>query len=402
MAQVHGYCDPRFTKVRDLMSQFLASGQEIGASFCVNLDGTTIIDLWGGFFPNSPSSTSTFDPLSSNKSGGDPIPWSEHTVVPIFSTTKLVTNLAILMLFSRGLAHPSDTVAKHWPAFAAAGKQDITIAQVLSHSAGVPGWTKETLLEQVLFCHDEVASRLAAQEPWWDPGTKIAYHAITQGVIVAEIVRQLTGKSLAKFVQEELAGPLDADFSLGAPEDGDERKRVVSSMIPPEGIPIQETLAARIGAGTVAWRVLFNPFIDGETANSDIWKKGTAGSLSGYSNARGLVRILGCFALGGRAAENLEKQVLRPEFLDAIFKEYSCGEDLVTGGKTSQGLGVYLSNRNTSIKGRLPEGKVAWGAGWGGSAVLMDADRGLTIGYAMNKMRNENFGSPCPRAYFAA
>ncbi|RKK27506.1 hypothetical protein BFJ66_g16624 [Fusarium oxysporum f. sp. cepae] len=132
MAQVQGHCEDRFVKLRDLMQEFIASGQDIGASLCVNIDGDNVVDLWGGYADASTKK-----------------PWTRDTVVNVFSTSKLVTNLAALMLISRGLLHPDDKVAQHWPKFAAKGKSEITVGQVLAHTAGLCAWQDDMTLEDI-------------------------------------------------------------------------------------------------------------------------------------------------------------------------------------------------------------------------------------------------------------
>lgn len=133
MAQVHGHCDARFSKLRDLMQEFIASGQDVSASLCVNINGEgNVVDIWGGYA----------DPLTKK-------PWEKDTVVNVFSTTKLVTNLAALMLISRGVLRAEDKVAQHWPEFAANGKSDVTVSQVLAHTAGLSTWQDNMTLEEV-------------------------------------------------------------------------------------------------------------------------------------------------------------------------------------------------------------------------------------------------------------
>ncbi|KAJ2893055.1 beta-lactamase/transpeptidase-like protein [Zalerion maritima] len=375
MAQVQGYCDGRFSKVRELMRGFIESGEEVGASLCVNLQGEDVVDIWGGY---ADASNNT--------------PWEKDTIVNVFSTTKIVTNIACLVLISRGKLDPQDTVAKHWPEFGENGKADITIAQVLSHTAGVCGWEEKMELEDV--CDSErAASKLAKQAPWWTPGTKLGYHAVTQGAMVGEIVRRIAGKSIQQFVEDEMAGPLGADFQLGARKE--DRPRV-GPVIAPPGPPIQEVLAQM--GDSIATKTLLNPFLDAPAANTDIWMSSTLGSLNGHTNARALAKLVSCLSLRGMSADG-RVELLSPDTVSTALAEHASGVDMVTGGHARRGLGVYLASPGTTA-GWLPDGKVCWGSGWGGSAVVMDADRGLTIAYAMNKMASgENLSA---KAYITA
>lgn len=133
MSQVQGHCDARFSKLRDLMQEFISSGQDTGASLCVNINGDeNVVDIWRGY-----ADASTAEP------------WERNTAVNVFSTTKLVTNLAALMLISRGVLAPEDKVAQHWPEFAANGKSEITVGQVLAHTAGLSAWRDNMMLEDL-------------------------------------------------------------------------------------------------------------------------------------------------------------------------------------------------------------------------------------------------------------
>ena len=334
------------------MHKFLLSGQDVGASLCVNLGGENVVDIWGGFADASTKQ-----------------PWEENTLVNVFSTTKLVTNLAALVLISRGIIAPSDKVAKHWPEFAENDKSEVTVAHVLAHTAGVSGWDDKMALEDM--CDVQAATeKLARQAPWWTPGTAVGYHPITQGLIVGEIIRRKTGMALDKFVSDEILGPGgDADFQYGCRQESLTR---VSPVIPPSGPPIQQLLSQLSGESIVS-RTLLNPLFGPEVANTKLWQSSLLPSVNGHTNARALVKILSCMALKGVCAGG--HRLLSSETVTQAFAEHSSGVDLVTGGHVRRGLGVYLTGRDTAVLNKLPEGNVCWGGGWGGSFVTMDADR---------------------------
>ncbi|KAJ5460858.1 beta-lactamase [Penicillium daleae] len=384
MAQVQGHCDARFSKLRDLMQESIASGQDIGASLCININGgDNVVDIWGGIAD-----------ASTRK------PWEKDTVVNVFSTTKLVTNLAALMLISRGALRQEDKVAQHWPEFAANGKSEVTVGEILSHTAGLSAWQDKMTLEDI--CDVEMATdKLARQATLWAPGTAMGYHGLTQGFLVGELVRRKTGMSLEKFVTEEICRPLGdgADFQFGCRQEDWSR---VAPVIPPSGPSIQEVLSQQVGydQDSIMVRTLCNPLPKAEDANTVLWQSSVLGSVNGHTNARALVKILSCFSLGGICAAG-DHRLLSAETVKLAFTEHAIGMDLVTGRSGRRGLGIYLTGPGSGIaEGKLPEGSVGWGSGWGGSIVVMDSDRRLTIAYTMNRMLNGEH--PSPAAYIKA
>jgi CubicO group peptidase (beta-lactamase class C family) len=200
MSQVQGHCGATFGEVQKLLENYLESGEELGASIAVNINGQNVVDIWGGF--SDPDRTH---------------PWEEDTIVNVYSTTKTITSLAVLMLVDRGLLDINAKVTKYWPEFAKNGKQDIEVRHFLSHSAGVSGWEAPITLEDT-YDVEQSTARLAKQAPWWTPGTAPGYHSMTFGHLNGELIRRTTGKSLKLFVAEEIAGPLGADFQIGALE----------------------------------------------------------------------------------------------------------------------------------------------------------------------------------------
>ncbi|KAJ4311492.1 hypothetical protein N0V84_010410 [Fusarium piperis] len=378
MAQVQGHCDARFSKLRDLMQEFIASGQDIGASLCVNINGEdNVVDIWGGY---ADASTKKL--------------WERDTVVNVFSTTKLVTNLAALMLISRGVLRPEDKVAQHWPEFAANGKSEVTVGQVLAHTAGLSAWQDNMTLEDI--CDVKVATdKLARQATLWAPGSAMGYHGVTQGFLVGELVRRKTGMPIEKFVTEEICRPLgdEADFQLGCRKTDWNR---VAPVVPPPGPSIQEMLTQQAGyeEDSIVARTFCNPFLRAEDTETELWRSSALGSVNGHTNARALVKILSCFSLGGICAEG-GYRLLSEDTVKLALAEHATGIDLATGRSGRRGLGIYLTGPGSGIvEGKLPAGSVGWGSGWGGSIVIMDYDRGLTIAYVMNRMLNQEHPSP--------
>src|SRR4051794_14775890 len=175
MATINGECDAAFDEARALMSDSIDSGEDVGASLCVIHEGRTIVDVWGG--------------VADVASGR---PWERDTIINVFSITKTMTTLAALLLIDRGELDPDAPVAKYWPEFAANGKDSVLVSHLMAHTSGVSGWQKPITLDGI-YDSEEAAAALAAQEPWWEPGTVSGYHALNQGHLVGEVIRRVTG-----------------------------------------------------------------------------------------------------------------------------------------------------------------------------------------------------------------
>lgn len=365
MAKVQGSCDEAFDDVKKLMQQYLDAGEEVGASMYVDWRGKGVVNLWGGF-------------CEEDRTG----PWTEDTITNVWSLSKTVTNLAALMLADRGLIDLDENVAKYWPEFGANGKDNIKVRHILAHTSGVSGWDQPISLED-LYDPERSASLLAKQAPWWDPGTASGYHALNQGHLVGELVRRVTGKSLKKFISDEISKPLGADFQLGAKESDWPR---ISNVIPPDVTEIAAGLKA-LDPNQPAFKTFTGPPPDAAAANTTGWRNAEIGAANGHGNARSVVQILSTISLGG---ESQGVRLLSPETVERIFEEQANGVDLVLGLPLRFGIGYGLPNASVP---HLPEGRVCYWGGWGGSALIMDVDRGLTIGYVMNKMAPETLGS---------
>src|SRR5258708_23484552 len=159
---VDGFVRDRFAAVRDAFEANLASGADVGASFCATVEGETVVDLWGGFADEAKTR-----------------PWEKDTIVNVYSTTKTMTALCALILADRGELDFDAPVAKYWPEFAANGKAGVRVRHVMSHAAGLSGW-KEKITTEDLYDWEKVTALLGAQAPLWEPGTASGYHAITQ------------------------------------------------------------------------------------------------------------------------------------------------------------------------------------------------------------------------------
>ena len=372
MAEIHGSCEDRFGAVREALERNLQF-EELGARVAVDLDGETVVDIWGGYTDVTQAT-----------------PWTEDTIVNVWSTTKTITSLAALMLVDRGELDVYAPVAKYWPEFAENGKEDIEVRHLMSHTSGVSGWDPPFVGEDMYDWGSSVA-KLAAQAPWWEPGTASGYHALNQGHLVGEVIRRVSGKPLKQFVAEEIAGPLGADFQIGAREE--DRGRI-SDVIPPPPLPFD--LESLDPASPVV-RTFTGPVADAAAANTAAWRDADMGATNGHGNARSVVQIMRVMALGGEAGG---VRLLSPETIELVFDEQADGVDLVLGIPLRFGIGFALPKQETIPY--IPDGKICFWGGWGGSLIVMDLDRRLTIGYTMNRMAPGIIGSDRAESYLRA
>ncbi|KAJ4249860.1 hypothetical protein NW762_012203 [Fusarium torreyae] len=368
---VEGTCEPNFKGVRELLSKRVSEGAEVGASIVVNIHGHNVVDIWGGYFDESRTRR-----------------WERDTIVNVFSTTKTITSLAAHVLIDRGIISPYEKVATYWPEFAVNSKQDIEIRHIISHTSEVAGWDQPVTLADI--CNfDKAVSLLAAQAPWWAPGTASGYHSFTHGFLIGQVMRKVTGKTMKEFIRDEISGPLGADFQLGVAESDLHR---VSNLIPWVVAPSmsnRSNSSSTSSLDSISTRVMGNPVFSPEMANTALWRNAELGASNGHGNARSIARILSAISLGGHVDG---KQYLKPETIDLIFQQMSNGTDLVTNMPTRFGIGFGLTGEG-AMPTWLPQGRICFWTGLGGSAAIMDLDRKMTIVYVMNKLYPVGQGS---------
>jgi CubicO group peptidase (beta-lactamase class C family) len=372
MAEVHGTVDERFAGVRDALAAQL-DGDELGASVAVDVDGETVVDVWGGWRDEARTT-----------------PWTRDTLVNVWSTTKTITALAVLTLVEKGQLDVHAPVAEYWPEFAANGKADVRVRHLMAHTSGVAGWDPPFTVED-MYDWDTAVARLAAQAPWWGPGTASGYHAQNQGHLLGEVLRRVDGRSLRQYVAEELAGPLGADFRIGAEPEDEGR---IAPVVPPPPLPID---FAALDPVSPMVRCFTGPAADAAKANTAAWRAADLGALNGHSNARGVLDIMRVVSLGGEAGG---VRLLSEKTLDLAFEVQADGVDLVLGVPFRMGIGFGLSP--SAAVPYLPTGRVAFWGGWGGSMIVMDLDRRVTTSYVMNRMAPGIVGSPRAQAYIDA
>jgi len=360
MAEIQGSVEPGFEGVRDALSANLDSGADVGAGVAVMVDGKTVVDIWGGHRDEARSE-----------------PWERDTIINVWSTTKTMAALCALVLADRGELDFHSPVARYWPEFKENGKEGVEVAHVLSHSSGLSGW-QEPMQPSDLYDWDKATSLLAAQEPWWEPGTASGYHAITQGYLVGEIVRRITGRSVGAFFDDEIAGPLGADFHIGTGAEHDER---VARVVPPPPLPTEG-----LDPESVAVRTLTNPMLSAEQSWEVDWRRSEIPAAGGHGNARSVATIQSVLACGG---EVNGVRLLSEAGCQAVLEEMSYTTDLVLGVRLRFGMGYGLNSADTPLG---PNPRTCFWGGWGGSLVLVDLDRRMVVAYVMNKMGEGTLG----------
>ena len=366
---VSGSCDPRFEAVTGLFEANLASGADVGASFAATIEGETVVDLWGGWADE-----------------GRTRPWEADTLVNVYSTTKTMTALTALLLADRGELDFEAPVARYWPEFAANGKAAITVSQLMAHSSGLSGW-REPVTQADLYDWEKATGLLAAQAPFWEPATAPGYHATTQGYLVGEVVRRITGRSLGTVFREEIAEPLGADFHIGMGPEHDAR---VADLIPPAaGVP------SDLGQPSpLLINVMTNPVTDPLATRSRAWRAAEMPAVNGQGNARSIAQIHMLLANGGTANG---KRLLSEAGCRRALEAQVEGVDLVLGMAARFGLGFGLAPMIP-----LPGPNCIFWGGYGGSLIIIDMDARATYAYAMNRMGVTTIGDERGRGMAAA
>ncbi|MFT4564575.1 MAG: CubicO group peptidase (beta-lactamase class C family) [Gammaproteobacteria bacterium] len=362
MAEIEGQCSNQFDELKSVFAASIDSGADLGGSVAIAHRGEVVVDIWGGHRDEQ-----------RNK------PWRSDTITNVFSSTKTMASLCALMLVDRGELDVDLPVARYWPEFAAAGKAEIPVRDLLGHTAGLAGWEHPMTLED-LYDWDKCTQRLAAQAPWWTPGSASGYHAFTQGYLVGEVVKRISGRTLGRFFADEVAGPLGADFYIGLPAELDSR---VSLVIPPEG-----ALPVSADHDSPSYKTFMNPPLDARFPHAAAWRRAEIPAANGHGNARGAVLAQAAISHGG---EFNGVRLLSPKTIDRIFEEQANGKDIVLGIPLRFGIGYGLASEAVPFIPN-PNGRICFWGGWGGSLVINDLDNELTFAYMMNKMGEGTVG----------
>ena len=341
--------------MQDALAENFAVRGERGAAVAVIAGGSPVVDIWGGWMDQARTR-----------------PWHRDTLVGVFSVGKAMAALCLLILGQRGRLDLGDRVSRHWPGFADAGKEAVTVRMVRAHRAGLPAVRRE-LPEDARYDWELMVDALAREEPWWRPGTTHGYHVNTFGFLVGEIVRRVAGESIGCFLRREVSGPLGADFHLGLAAREDDRVAEYTFGTELSGSPAADAVddERRFLLG----RVYLNPpGLSGlGTVNTRAWRAAEIPSANSHATARAVAQIYDALN-GGR--------LLEADILADAIAEHSSGADFVLGRPSRFGLGFQL----TQPERRLGPNARSFGHfGAGGSLGFADPDAGIAFAYVMNR-----------------
>lgn len=366
-----GRCDPQFARVKEAFAAVLARPHELGAAVTVTMAGKTVVDLWGGF-------------ADAKKTR----PWEERTLVNVYSTTKGVLAMGVQRLVEEGKVDLDAPVARVWPEL----DPRITLRMLLSHRAGLPA-VRAPLPPAALYDWSAMTSALAAQEPWWEPGTAHGYHAVTFGWLLGEVIRRVTGKMPRAYLHDTITEPLGADFQIGLRVDDEPR---CAELRPSRKEPGSATLFDRIAREpeSMTAKAFINPItmVLPDTLASREWRDADLPSVNGHATARGIARIYAALACGGDLGGT---HLLAPESIARCREEQSAGDDLVLGVPTRFSLGFMLPQPSTDPF--APAGSFGH-PGAGGSMGFADPEAKLSFGFVMNRAGNEILSDPRVRS----
>ena len=356
---IEGSCDERFAGVRDALAANFAERGELGAAVSVTIAGRPVVDIWAGWMD-----------------GGRTVPWRRDTLVDVFSQGKGMVTVCLLILVDRGQVDLDAPVARYWPQFAAAGKDGVTVRMLLSHRAGLPAVRRE-LPQDAMYDWDLMVRELAAEEPWWPPGSAHGYHVNTFGFLAGELVRRVGGATIGDFFRREVAEPLGADFHFGLEPRDDSRtaEYVFSGEANEFTEGVEEPLpdVADEQQRFLLSRVYLNPpGLSGiGTVNTREWRGAQIPSANAHGTAHAVTRIYG--RLG---------ELLTAETLAEAIAPHSSGPDLVLGRPSRFGLGFQLTQPERPLG---PNPRTFGHFGAGGSLGFSDPDADLAFAYVMNR-----------------
>lgn len=377
-APIDGQCDARFEPVREAFAENFATRGEVGAAVCVVVEDVVVVDLWGGWTDGTRTSR-----------------WQRDTLVNIFSVGKAMAALCAVRLAGDGLLDFEAPVAHYWPEFAAAGKETVTVRELLSHQAGLPA-VRERLPPGAMLDWTLMCEALAAHPPWWQPGTAHGYHVNTLGFLVGEVVRRISGVSIGTMLRERIAGRLGADVHIGLPRREDHR--VAEFLWPVESAPSAEVEPLGLSDDELmTHNAYFNPagLSGAGVVNTRAWRAAEIPSTNGHGTARGVARVFQALAGGGVA--NGVQIVDRAALADATA-EAASGEDRILRRPSRFGLGFQLTQPERPL-GPNPRAFGHFGAG--GSLGFCDPDTRTAFGYVMNHM-GARWQNPLNRALLDA
>ncbi len=378
-ATIEGTCAARFARVREAFADNFTSRRETGASVSIVLDGRTVVDLWGGWADKARTR-----------------PWTRDTIVNVYSTTKGLTAVSAHRLAGEGRLDLDAPVANYWPEFAARGKHRIAVRALLNHRAGLPA-VRTPLRPEDLYDWRKITDALAAEEPWWEPGAKHGYHALTFGYLVGEVIRRIAGQSVGGYFRDEIAAPLKIDAHIGLDARHDARVAEMIGAPPPASGEFNLFAEAAKHPESVTAKTFMNPLVlSMATVNSRGWRGAEIPAANGHTNGRALARLYGALARGGEVDG---VRVMEAGEIPACYTEESHGRDEVLLIATRFSSGFMMSQPGEEMG---PSPRAFGHPGAGGSLGFADPEAKIGFGYAMNRMGGGILLDPRAKALIAA
>ncbi|MDE0786904.1 MAG: serine hydrolase, partial [Porticoccaceae bacterium] len=380
---IFGYCDPRFEQVADVLRHSLESKFEVGASFAVEIEGEMVMDLWGG-----------------HKDAERTMPWQQDTIVNVFSVTKGVTAICAAKLIEQGRLDLHQKVSHYWPEYGCNGKENTTVLDFLCHRAAMFGFRDQVPLDDWTNW-GQFTGMLAAQAPFAEPNSIQAYHALTFGWLVGELIRRVDGRTVGVYFKEEIANPLGLDFAIGL--DDSDMARCAQMLMLDELPSISQLNVLKYLPDFLLSKSLtnikaavsrgFNPIaFDGRAmdnpnfANTTEWRRAEIPAANGHGVASSLATLYGILSNGGSRDGN---EVLKPETIELLRTVHSNGPDMVLFGLNYKfGLGHMLNAPITPI-GRNRSESMFGHTGIGGAVVFGDVEKKLGFSFFNNQQHKD-------------
>ena len=359
--EIHGECDPHFSKVKETFKKLHQEDREIGSCFAVYKDGKPLVDLWGGFQDEDRTK-----------------PWQKDNLVTVYSTTKGVAAFCIALAMEKGLLKYEEKVSTYWPEFSNNGKEDITVGMLMSHQGGI--CSPETRKVDDYYNQNLMAEKLAGMTPIWEPGTASGYHSMTFGWLTSELILRVTGKSLGTYFREEVGDQHEIDFFIGLPESEDHR---VAELVPFDIVRNENSEQQKIEL-TEAQKSQRNSAGTLDIHNTKAWRQAEIPSANGQGNAGGLAKFYSLIV-----PEDNSIKLLKDDTVNQMTTMQIEGRDLVLAVQVRWGVGFIL-NKHKVIYGPVES---AFGhSGYGGSCAFGDPENKIGVSYVMNRML-DNFNA---------
>jgi CubicO group peptidase (beta-lactamase class C family) len=367
-AEIKGAAAPGYAAALDAFADNFARGEELGAGFAVFVEGEKVVDLWAGYADKA-----------------ETVPWTEETLVCVYSSGKAVMTRLIAEAVSAGALDYDRAVAADWPDFAAQGKGAVTLGEALSHQAGLCGF-EDPIPPAEWTEREKVTARIAAMAPLWPPGTAAGYHPQTVGFIADAVLRRASGRGVGDILREDFFGARAIDVHCGlSPSD---IARAAFMTKPPKAPEHRKSRFTEIA--------FLKPWSATGGVSRETWMAAEIPASNMHATAKGLAEIVHPLANAGVDTDG--RQAMSPAALAEALRIRISGEDLVLPFDIAWAAGLMA---NTG--GFFGPSSTAFGhAGFGGSAVMIDPQRRISAAYVINRMSPHLAGDPRAVRLFAA